>query len=29
MILDTTCEVRDDPMADIADEWDGLSSADS
>ncbi len=29
MILDTTCEVRDDPLAVIADAWDGLWSADS
>jgi para-nitrobenzyl esterase len=29
MILDTTCEVRDDPLAGIADAWDGLWSADS
>jgi hypothetical protein len=29
MILDTTCEVGDDPLAVIADAWDGLWSADS
>jgi para-nitrobenzyl esterase len=29
MILDTTCEVSDDPLAAIADAWDGLWSADS
>ena len=29
MILDTTCEVRDDPLAVIVDAWDGLWSADS
>jgi para-nitrobenzyl esterase len=29
MILDTTCEVRDDPLGVIADAWDGLWSVDS
>jgi para-nitrobenzyl esterase len=29
MILDTRCEVRDDPLGIIADAWDGLWSADS
>jgi hypothetical protein len=29
MILDAACEVADDPLAVIADAWDGLWSADS
>jgi para-nitrobenzyl esterase len=29
MLLDTSCEVRDDPLSAIADAWDGLWSADS